>query len=131
MAKKEVVADKPKINVEEILSSMTGEQLQRLKMLAVARGISAGAASRKTADGLSVFEIKLAPELVEQLEIWAESDNVTLVEEVQMRVVESLTAYLYGDWRASEAVVPTAVPPPAAAAASPAAATVPPPAATT
>lgn len=42
--------------------------------------------------------VYLEPPIVEQLEIWAEADSCSLIEEAQKRIGEALTNYLYGDW---------------------------------
>ena len=95
------VADSPAIpNLDDLLTSATPEQLQRIRMLAASKGLSvpASGSGTKHADGSMTVSVFLEGPVVEQLEIWAEADGCSLVEEAQKRISEALTNYLYGDW---------------------------------
>lgn len=87
-------------DLDAMLLSATPEQLQRIKVLAAAKGLTSKdvAASRKMPDGSMTVAVYLEPPIVEQLELWAEADGCSLVEEAQKRISEALTNYLYGDW---------------------------------
>jgi hypothetical protein len=105
----------PKLpDLDAILSAATPEQLAKLRALSTAKGISvpSSAVGTKRADGSMTVEVHLEGPIVEQLELWAEADGCTLIEEAQKRLSEALTNYLYGDWN------PVVEQPPAAVAAA-------------
>ena len=58
-----------------------------------------------------MVSVRLDAPVAEQLEIWAEADGLSLIDEAQKRIVEALENYLYGDWN------PTPVPEPVVVAA--------------
>lgn len=99
-------------DLDAMLSAASPEQLQKIRMLAAIKGLTATdvAASRKLPDGSMMVAVQLDGPTVEQLELWAEADGCSLVEEAQKRISEALTNYLYGDWN------PVIEQPPAAAA---------------
>jgi hypothetical protein len=87
--------------LEDFLISATPDQLQKLRVLAAADGLASGiqsTGSAKLPDGSMTVTVHLDAPITEQLEIWAEADGCSLVEEAQKRISESLTNYLYGDW---------------------------------
>ena len=90
-------------DLDDLLTRMTPDQLKKLKVLAAAKGLTPasvgilGGGSRLP-DGSMTVEIHLDAPMTEQLEIWAEADGLTLIEEAQKRILESLENYLYGDW---------------------------------
>ncbi len=97
-------------NLEAMLLDATPEQLQKLGLIAASKGIAkSSSAGIKRADGSMTVDIYLEPPVVEQLEIWAEADGCTLIEEAQKRIGESLTNYLYGDWNPVVETAPVAV----------------------
>jgi hypothetical protein len=106
----------PNLNdLDGLLARMSPEQIQKIKVLAASKGLTTAVAGiagggNKLADGSMTVEIHLDAPMTEQLEIWAEADGLTLVEEAQKRILESLENYLYGDWN------PHVEPQPAAAA---------------
>jgi hypothetical protein len=98
-------------SLEDFLASATPDQLQRLRTLAAADGLapaSLSADSVKLPDGSLRVTVVLEPLVVEQLSIWAEGDGVTLEEEAQKRLTESITNYMFGDWSATVEQPPVA-----------------------
>jgi hypothetical protein len=91
------------------IDDLTPDQLARIRQLAVARGIAVGEGTGKLPDGSLRVVVTLEPMTVEQLELWAESDNLTLEEEAQRRISESLQNYLYGDWSSTPEPEPAPV----------------------
>lgn len=91
-------------DLESMLAAMTPEQIGRLRVIAAAKGVAvpspAGQSTTGTrhADGSMDVTVHLSSEIVEQLELWAEADSLSVVEEAQKRIEESLQNYLYGDW---------------------------------
>jgi len=97
-------------NLDDLLANASPEQLARIRALAVAKGLAPDAAlSRKMPDGSMTISVALEAPVVEQLELWAEADGCSLVEEAQKRITESLENYLYGDWSMPENTVPAPV----------------------
>ena len=94
----------PNLNdLDGLLARMSPEQIQKIRVLAASKGLTTAVAGiagsgNKLADGSMTVEIHLDAPMTEQLEIWSEADGLTLVEEAQKRILESLTNYLYGDW---------------------------------
>jgi hypothetical protein len=105
----------PNLNdLDGILARMSPEQLQKIRVLAAAKGLTAASAGiagsgNRLADGSMTVEIHLDAPMTEQLEIWAEADGLALVEEAQKRILESLENYLYGDWNPNIEPQPVAV----------------------
>lgn len=105
--------DKPVVpDFDDILSHMTADQLAKVRALAGAKGLAVPAAGdgAKSADGSLLITIHLDAPVTEQLEIWAEADGCTLVEEAQRRINEALENYLYGDWSTTPEPSPVAAP---------------------
>jgi len=104
------VADNPNpaLNLASVLASLTPDQLQKIRGMAVAEGVTAPQSSGKRADGSMVVSVELDTPTVEQLELWAEADGCSLVEEAQKRIAEALNSYLYGDWSVVEQPAPAA-----------------------
>jgi hypothetical protein len=93
-------------NLEDFLASATPEQLQRLRVLAAANGMATETSamtghSVKLPDGSMQVTVMLEPLIVEQLAIWAEGDGISLEEEAQKRISESISNYMFGDWSAT------------------------------
>ena len=103
-------------DLDSLILNASPEQLAKLRMLAASQGVASitnSPSATKRADGTMMIEIALEAPIVEQLEIWAEADGISLAEEAQKRILEALQNYLYGDWSAT-IVEPAAVAEPAA-----------------
>jgi hypothetical protein len=99
-------------DLDALLSAATPEQLAKIRALAAGKGITAASpSSTRLPDGSMMVSVRLDAPVAEQLEIWAEADGLSLVDEAQKRIVEALENYLYGDWN------PTPVPDPVVVAA--------------
>ena len=90
----------------DLLASLTPEQLAKIRLKAIGEGVvpAASLGGTKSADGSLTLSVTLDPMVTEQLELWAEADGCTLVEEAQKRITESLQNYLYGDWSVNEQI---------------------------
>jgi hypothetical protein len=109
------VAATPKSpDLDAILASLSPDQLAKIRLKAIGEGVvpAASLGGRKSPDGSLTVTVTLDPMVTEQLELWAEADGCSLVEEAQKRIAESLSNYLYGDWNP----VPEPEPAPVAAA---------------
>jgi len=99
-------------DLDALLSAATPEQLAKIRALAAGKGITAASpSSTRLPDGSMMVSVRLDAPVAEQLEIWAEADGLSLIDEAQKRIVEALENYLYGDWN------PTPVPEPVVVAA--------------
>jgi len=95
-------APMPDLNLDTLLSSLTPEQLAKIRGLAAESGLAvAPKSSGKLPDGSMTVSVYLGPDIVTQLEAWSEGSDHSLEEEAQMRIGEAITAYLYGDWGAA------------------------------
>jgi len=94
-------APMPDLNLDNLLSSLTPDQLAKIRGLAAESGLAvAPKSSGKLPDGSMIVSVTLDPQVVEQLSMWAEGDGLDLEAEAQMRVEESLKNYMFGDWSA-------------------------------
>ena len=93
-------------DLDTILASLTPDQLLKIRQKAIGEGVvpAASLGGTKSADGSLTLSVTLDPMVTEQLELWAEADGCTLVEEAQKRITESLQNYLYGDWSVNEQI---------------------------
>jgi hypothetical protein len=97
-------------DLDALLSAATPAQLAKIRALAIGKGIAvASSASNRLPDGSMMVSVRLDAPVAEQLEIWAEADGLSLIDEAQKRIVEALENYLYGDWNPVPAPEPVVV----------------------
>jgi len=88
-----------KPNLSDFLDSLTAEQLSRVRKLAQTGGISLGRG--KNPDGSLDISLHIESILVEQLELWADGDGMSLEDEARKVATESIQNYVCGDWSAT------------------------------
>lgn len=89
-------------DLDAFLATLTADQIAKIrkKVERDSSIVSKQTQSRSAMnpDGSMDVVVHIDAAMTEQLAIWAESDNVDVMEEARIRISESLSNYLYGDW---------------------------------
>ena len=99
----------PPIHLSD-LSSLTPEQLAKLRSMVTASGLLRDLSPEKDSDGSVWVRIRVPIDCVEQINSWREESGRSFEEEVQYWCEYLLSSYMGGQW-VSEAPVATVVTP--------------------
>ena len=97
-------------DLSNLIANLSPDQLNTIRRLSEANGIAVESkGSRTLPDGSLRVTVTLEPLIVEQLTMWADGDGLTVEEEAQTRLIESIRNFMFGDWSTTPEPAPAPV----------------------